>query len=253
MIKNMKFRWILTSRNIYMLFLYLFRNLIQYRIKMGTNQSSDEFGVVVMGSTKVGKTSFIRHLLQRNDSVKEPEQKIDNLFEYREYTQTADGNHNRSHEPTLRSRAINSGNMFVLLFSVNDIETFDFVSDLRASIVEKKGQDVPIIFVGLKPERSPGVELKRSISFEFADLVISFDLESKYMELSFCNEDELAAIHGEILGQQQGYYKQLLESGMRRRTSSFGRLIQRLQSIESPDVLGFLANLTNKLSVDDGA
>ena len=232
-----------------------FSNLIQYRIKMGTNQSSDEFGVVVMGSTKVGKTSFIRRLLQMNDSVKEPEQKIDNLFEYREYTQKEDGNHNhnRSHEPILRSRAINSGNMFVLLFSVNDIETFDFASDLRASIVEKKGQDVPIIIVGLKPESIPGVGLKRSISFEFADLVVSFDLESKYMELSFCNEDELAAIHGEILGQQQGYYKQLLESGMRRRTSSFGRLIQRLQSLESPDVLGFFTHLTNKLSVDDGA
>ena len=224
------------------------RNLIQYRIKMGTNQSlkEDDFGVVVMGSTKVGKTTFINHLLQMNDNITDPKKKIDTLFEYREYTRSKDDIYDRSQVPPLRSRAIEAGSLFVLLFSVNDIETFNFASDLRASIVEKKGEDVPVVFIGLKPGRTGGSGMTRSISYEFADLVVSLDLDSKYMELSFSEEKELSAIHGEILKQQQNHYG-LAES---KRMSNGGHLLHRLSLVSTeallPDLVGLFKTSSNK-------
>ena len=187
-----------------------------------------------------------------NDGFEEARKKIDTIFEYREYhthAQTKDGNGNRkrvkTEEPALRTRAINSGNMFVLLFSVNDMATFDFACDLRESIVEKRGEDITTLFVGLRPEFFLDTGIKRQISYEFAYLVVMSDQDSKYLELSLSNENEVTAVHGEIIGQQQSYYKQLLQSRLRRRKSSFERLLHRVQS------LGLFSNLTRQTSIED--
>ena len=218
-------------------FFLSFRNLIQYRIKMGTEQRTkeDDFGIIVMGSTKVGKTTFVKHMLRINDNTTNATKRIDNLFEYREHTESSD----RSQQPALRSRAVEMGSLFVLIFSVNDLETFNFASDLRASIVAKKGEDVPVIVVGLKQEHT------RSISYEFADLVVSCDLESKYFELSFSNDKEISAIHSEILNQQQSNYRLTKSRGQ---NNGVGQTLKRLLSTENmvPGLLHFFKTFSNK-------
>lgn len=188
----------------------------------------EDYGIVVMGSSKVGKSTFIKKLLCFNDSrYKLSGKKIDNLFEYREYT---DAFHT-DEVPKLRYRALETGNLFVMLFSVNDIDSFNFVNKLREQIVETKGNDVSIIFIGLTPEQTCSKQLSRSISFEFADLVISCDFESKYFELLLSQESEFEKVYDEILRYQQNYYD-IVKTRLNKRKSSISHILQRLLSVE---------------------
>ena len=161
------------------------------------------FGVVVMGSSKVGKTTLIKGLLRLNDkNDNNSEAKIDNLYEYREYMFEPSDTTQSSH-PTLRSRAIATGDLFVLLFSVNDMQTFNFANELRDFIVERKGNDIPTLFVGIKDREGKKPRLTRSVSYELADLVISCDFESSYHEMSLTDESVLTKLHQEILHHQK--------------------------------------------------
>ena len=180
-----------------------------------------------MGSSKVGKTSFVKKLLGINDSAKASENKIDTIYEYREHRLEPDVI-SGSTEPPMRYRAIEKGQLFVVLFSVNDIETFNHASELRDSIVEKKGKDVPILFIGLKSEKS---RMTRSISFEFADLVVSCDLECKYYDVALSDDTALETIHQEILSHQQKHYAHM-STQLKRRGLNIRRVLLRLLSCE---------------------
>ena len=71
-------------------------------------------------------------------------------------------------------------NVFILIFSVRDLESFIFADVLRRDIIEKKGKDVPIMFVGLRSAHAPdnafdgshGFSLFADVVFDFAEIII---------------------------------------------------------------------------------
>ena len=181
----------------------LFRTLIQYGVNIGSSEANeaDRFNIVVMGSTKIGKTKFIRSLQElvgAFDGPNDADTRLENIFEYRENItdQLIPG---ISKVPAPRTRATHTGNVFILLFSVNDLESFIFADIVRRDIIEKKGKDVPIMFVGLKSARGANTDFRGSYGFSlFADVVFDF-AESYYFELSLSDEDVLRNIYNEII------------------------------------------------------
>ena len=185
--------------------------MIKYRVGHKSNSiEEDGFNIVVMGSSKVGKTTLIKRLLRLNDG--KPDNILENIYEYRfgaENILRTKG----SQEPPLLSRAISTGNAFLLLFSVYDCDSFEYANQLRDLIVGSKGESTPIICVGLTDEQNK--PRKREISFEFADLVISCDWENKYQEVSLTTFSGLTELYEEALCQQITYYKNLEEENLK--------------------------------------
>ena len=133
------------------------------------------------------------------------DKRMENIFEYRECItdQLIPG---ISKGPASRARAINTGNVFILLFSVNDLESFIFADILRRDIIQNKGKDVPIMFVGLKSPHAQDNAFKGSYGFSlFADVVFDF-AESYYFELSLSDEDVLRNIYNEIILLQEDFH-----------------------------------------------
>ena len=184
--------------------------MIQYGVKIGSSeaQGRNRFNIVVMGSSKIGKTKFIRSILKLEGAFGGPHGKdteIENMFEYRENItdQLIPG---ISSAPPPRGRAINTGNVFILIFSVSDLESFIFADILRRDIIEKKGKDVPIMFVGLKSAHARDNAFNGSHGFSlFADVVFDFE-ESYYFELSLSDEDVLRNIYNEIILLQDDFH-----------------------------------------------
>ena len=182
------------------------RTLIQYGVKTGDHetQKTGRFNIMVMGSSKVGKTKFIRELRQlEGGKPKQIAERMGNVYEYREFTVEQDFLLGTS-APPLRTRAIATGDLFVLLFSLNNIESFNFVYNMRREIVDKKSNTIPIIFVGLKFGQC-GICNESFALSQFADYVFYYP-ESCYFELSMSDEDVLRNLHDEILVQQENYH-----------------------------------------------
>ena len=85
---------------------------------------------------------------------------------------------------------MNLGDVFVLVFGIDDPNSFDFVEMLKDELSQIKGYDVPIIVVGNKSDlrrkndKSDGPETGKHVSYAFADLMVSVDWEKTYEEVS---------------------------------------------------------------------
>ena len=148
--------------------------------------SSEDINIVVMGKTKVDKTSVIKNIIRQLERRGEGQNK--SIYEYRERT--------TRHSPPLpvstplRKEAMNLGDVFVRVFAIDDPNSFDFIEMLKDELCQIKGYDVPIIVVGNKSDlrkkndRSGGSETGKHVSYAFADLMVSVDLEKTYEEVS---------------------------------------------------------------------
>lgn len=179
-------------------------------IKYGRNQNKEnqneakQFNVMVMGAGKIGKTRFIKSLLRCNDN--DSQQKVENIYEFREHCNFLNRNEISPDELLRRERIISMGTLFILLYSVNDSDSFSYIEEFRYLIEEKKGKEVPIFCVGLRSDRSH--KLKRAISFEYADLVVSLDWENKYYELSLSEITSLDEVRNDIIKRQEEFDRQ---------------------------------------------
>ena len=171
------------------LYFIIFRYLVKYLSRDIWDrelQSSEDINIVVMGKTKVGKTSVIKNIIRHLEQRGEDQNK--SLYEYRERT--------TRHSPPLpvstplRREAMNLGDVFVLVFAIDDPNSFDFVEMLKDELCQIKGYDVPIIVVGNKSDlrkknvKSGGSETGKHVSYAFADLMVSVDWDKTYEEVS---------------------------------------------------------------------
>lgn len=151
--------------------------------------------IVVMGAAAVGKTSLIKQCLYNqfsNDYTKT----IEDVFLYTgnkfslEIIDTS-GSHNF---PEMMNLAIMAGDVFVVVFSVEDIATFDRVAAIRNQIIEMRGPEMPIIVVGNKADAA-----NREITTEVADSVVCIDWGCKYHDTSAKSSEQASDVFNDVL------------------------------------------------------
>lgn len=149
-----------------------------------SSESSIRHKIVVMGAAKVGKSAIINQFLY---STFTPKYKR-TVEEMHHGDFNVSGNHltldildtSGSYEfPAMRDLSIKSADAFVLVYDVNDSNTFLEVKTLRAQILSTKGA-VPIVVVGNKIDL---VETEQEVSFGSNKMIIDFDLLLKIPDI----------------------------------------------------------------------
>lgn len=141
-----------------------------------SSESSVKHKIVVMGAAKVGKSAIINQFLY---STFTPKYKR-TVEEMHHGDFNVSGIHltldildtSGSYEfPAMRDLSIKSADAFILVYDVNDSNTFLEVKTLRTQILSTKGA-VPIVVVGNKIDL---VEMEQEVSFDSNKIIVDFD------------------------------------------------------------------------------
>ncbi|XP_063225026.1 GTP-binding protein Rhes-like [Bacillus rossius redtenbacheri] len=179
----------------------------------------EQHRVVVMGAARVGKTSIIAQFLYDRFSPR--------------YRETVEELHRGEYElqdgatltldildtsgafqfPAMRALSISTADGFLLVFAVDQAESWEEVRRLRAQILETRGPRVPIVVVGNKQD-SPA----RAVPRELAEAVALFEWECGYVECSAKDNCHIVDVFKELLAQAKVRYN--LSPAVRRRRQS---------------------------------
>lgn len=167
-----------------------------------------------MGAAAVGKTSLIKQCLF-HDFTELYAKTIEDTFFYKghnfdlEIIDTS-GSHNF---PEMIKIAIMAGDVFVLVFSVDDWATFDRVAAIRKQVTDLRGTDIPIVVVGNKADIPD-----REVPKEVADSIVCIDWGCKYHDISAKEADLASEVFDDILkffpalyGQKIVYQKEIVQ------------------------------------------
>ena len=132
-------------------------------------------------------------LLQINTNYSTTDFMIKNLFEYREQTGGFSVQTGLKHSP-LRSNAISKGDLFILLFRVQDVNSFCYVKEIRDSIVERRGASVPLLFIGISSDLSNNTTVRAT----YRDFISSV-WESSYREITLKHYSCFVRLHQDIV------------------------------------------------------
>ncbi|XP_023209611.1 ras-related protein Rap-1b-like protein [Centruroides sculpturatus] len=182
-------------------------------------QIRGQYRLVIMGAAKVGKTSIVKRFLydefnsEHKPTVEDVYREEYNLGNYGLVLDILDTS--GSYEfPAMRDLAISTGDAFVLVYSIDDSDTFEEVRTLREKILDRRKSNVPILVVGNKCDLEDGRVVKR----EVAETVIRMDWENAFLESSAKNNVNVFEVFKELLVQANIPYN-LCSSNKKRRTS----------------------------------
>ncbi|XP_022257047.1 ras-related protein Rap-2a-like [Limulus polyphemus] len=143
--------------------------------------------LVVLGAGGVGKTSLVVQYLEGffsssykptvEDCYRHTIQMPDGIFHTVEILDTA-GSH---HFPAMRELSIRSGRGFVIVFSVDDKQSFHEVTELWNLITKLRGSQVPVILVGNKSDLNKERKVSEAEAQEIAKDVMN---NCRYIETS---------------------------------------------------------------------
>ena len=155
-----------------------------------------------MGAAAVGKTCIINRFLYHDFAE--------------QYKATVEEMHRGSYEvggvdvtldlldttgaypfPAMRELSINTGDAFILVYSIDDEKSFQEVTSLRAQILGQRVNQPPIVIVGNKAD----VCDKRAVQQETAESTALIDWQNGYVEVSAKDDTNIAAIFRELLAQ----------------------------------------------------
>ncbi|KAL4236422.1 hypothetical protein ACF0H5_004807 [Mactra antiquata] len=146
--------------------------------------------VLVMGLPEVGKTSIVEQIHETNSEL--PGRKyhhIKKLVSSIEFTEAIDYNFK-----SFRKRAIHHADAIILVYSVEDIQSFDYVAILLEEIAAIKGSEMPVVVVANKTDGE-----FRDIHPIIADCVVTIDFECSHVEASAENGDGMKQVFSELL------------------------------------------------------
>lgn len=184
-------------------------------------ESSVKHKIVVMGAPKTGKTAIINQFLY-NEIPPKYKRTVEDLYSEKFYVSgiqlTLDIlDTSGSHEfPAMRDLHIQSADAFILVYDVNDKNTFTELEALRQQIIEKKGENVPIVVVGNKIDLSEDV---REVETERTREIVTVDWSNGFAEVSAKNDLEISTVFKELLSQAKVKYN-LSPALQRRRRQS---------------------------------
>ncbi|CAL1534209.1 unnamed protein product [Lymnaea stagnalis] len=174
-----------------------------------------------MGAAGVGKTAIISQFLY-DQFVSEYKETIEELhrgeYDMNGVHLTLDildtsGSHSF---PAMRKLAIDNGDAFVLVYSVESEASFQEITSLRQQILDERSEsDVPIVIVANKTDVG---ESRRTILPETAESLVCLDWGNGYVEASAKDNINIVGIFKEILRQSKVRYE--LSPAVRRRRES---------------------------------
>ncbi|XP_046664536.1 GTP-binding protein Di-Ras1-like [Homalodisca vitripennis] len=181
--------------------------------------SKEHHRVVVMGAARVGKSSIIsqflydRFLSRYRETVEELHRGEYELQDGACLTLDILDTSGAYQFPAMRALSVNTAHAFILVYSVDDEETWQEVIKLRDQIVEQRGPMVPIVVVGNKSELAD-----RAVSRELAETVAVYDWECGYVECSAKENQNIIQVFKELLVQAKIHYN--LSPAVKRRRQS---------------------------------
>ncbi|XP_014478843.1 PREDICTED: ras-related protein Rap-1 [Dinoponera quadriceps] len=183
-------------------------------------ESSIRHKIVVMGAAKVGKSAIINQFLystftpKYKRTVEEMHHGDFNLSGIHLTLDILDTS--GSYEfPAMRDLSIKSADAFILVYDVNDSNTFLEVKTLRAQILNTKGA-VPIVVVGNKVDL---VEAKQAVESESTRDLVTMKWENGFVEVSAKENLNISQVFKELLIQAKLKYN-LSPALQRRRRQS---------------------------------
>ncbi|XP_002733350.1 ras-related protein Rap-2b-like [Saccoglossus kowalevskii] len=181
------------------------------------------YRLVVLGAGKVGKSSIISRFLHGNFAEK--------------YRETIEDLHCREYEingnvikvdildtagsqafPAMRRLSISTAHAFLLVYSIDDSESFDEIKQVYEQIREQKSnyQDIPLILVGNKTD----LESERQVSKEYVDdHIITENWHGGFIEVSARDNSNILDIFQKLLHQANVPAARQLSPILRRRMS----------------------------------
>lgn len=161
----------------------------------------DQYKLVVLGAARVGKTAIVHQFLYDEFPV--------------DYFATVEEFHTGEYElngasltldivdtsgsypfPAMRRLAINTADAIVLVYAIDDAESFEEVRRIHDQIVELRSR-VPVVVVGNKID----LDADRKVRREVAETVISIDWEHGFVEASAKDNVRILDIFRELMVQ----------------------------------------------------
>ncbi|XP_076183754.1 ras-related protein Rap-2a [Ptiloglossa arizonensis] len=179
-------------------------------------ESSIRHKIVVMGAAKVGKSAIINQFLYNTFTPKYKrtvEEMHHGDFNVSGIQLTLDIlDTSGSYEfPAMRDLSIKSADAFILVYDVNDANTFLEVETLKAQICSTKGA-VPIVVVGNKVDL---VDSKQEVDPESTRELVTMKWENGFVEVSAKENTNISLVFKELLIQAKLKYN--LSPALRRR------------------------------------
>ncbi|KAK7807995.1 hypothetical protein U0070_016385, partial [Myodes glareolus] len=157
--------------------------------------AKNSYRMVVLGASRVGKSSIVSRFLngrfedQYTPTIEDFHRKVYNIHGdmYQLDILDTSGNHPF---PAMRRLSILTGDVFILVFSLDSRESFDEVKRLQKQILEvksclknktKEAAELPMVICGNKNDHS---ELCRQVTAVEAELLVSGDENCAYFEVS---------------------------------------------------------------------
>ncbi|XP_050093179.1 ras-related protein Rap-2b-like [Anopheles aquasalis] len=177
--------------------------------------------VTMMGAARVGKSSIISQFLYEK-YLSRYKQTIEEM--HRGEYELPDGSSltldildtSGSYQfPAMRALSINTSGAFILVYAVDDEETWNEVERLREQIISVRGSRVPIVIVGNKADVP---EEQRQIPFKVARSRALLEWGCGYAECSAKNNEGILTVFKQLLRQANIEYN--LSPAVRRRRKS---------------------------------
>ncbi|XP_052897798.1 ras-related protein Rap-2b-like [Anopheles moucheti] len=177
--------------------------------------------VTMMGAARVGKSSIISQFLYEK-YLSRYKQTIEEM--HRGEYELPDGSTltldildtSGSYQfPAMRALSINKSGAFILVYAVDDEESWNEVERLREQIIAVRGTRVPIVIVGNKADV---LEEQRQIPFKVARSRALLEWGCGYAECSAKNNEGILTVFKQLLRQANIEYN--LSPAVRRRRKS---------------------------------
>ena len=178
----------------------------------GRRQMKDKYRIVVMGAARVGKTCLVSRFLY-HDFVSQYKATVEEFHqgEYeingRPLTLDVLDTAGSYEFPAMRDLSIATGDAFILVYSLEDEQSFERVRELRQQILDakqtsaqgQKAADTPIVIVGNKADLdSPNLSPTQRATVEST---VSIDWGHGYVEASAKDDINVRAVFKELLTQ----------------------------------------------------
>ncbi|XP_006011206.1 GTP-binding protein Rhes-like [Latimeria chalumnae] len=226
--------------------------------------AKNSYRMVVLGASRVGKSSIVSRFLsgrfddQYTPTIEDFHRKVYNIRGelYQLDVLDTSGNHPF---PAMRRLSILTGDVFILVFSLDNRESFEEAQRLRKQIAEiksclknktKETAEVPVVICGNKNDRG---DLYREVQAAEAEALIGSDGSCAYFEISAkknANVDEMFCVLFQMANLPHEMSPALHRKISVQYGDTFHRKSFRIRRVKEVDAYGMVSPFARRPSVN---